>query len=576
MRTFSSKLALVCLLLAIPYISFSTTYYSKSSGFANLLSNWGTNTDGTGTQPPDFQQSGDIFILRSGVTLGLSGDWWIRAGVTLQVDGFIAVTNNNHDITIDGTVIFTNVSATQVSLTGGGNGNNFTVSANATVRTANQNGLRGTNASLPLTASGSINLNTNASYEFIGSADQLTTGLPATVKDLITNNGSKTFVSANTTVNGQLRLQSGVLEIGNGVTLTISSPSAIVGSGFGPGKHINTKINGSNKSFVRVNGVSGTVTIPTGDGVNYLPVTISTATATNLRVNVFAGLTQDGNPNGTAFSTTEKMSSVDAVYTVERLSGTGSYDLTLGWPSSLEGPQFAALTNSEIGIATNTGSAWSLPMGSGSQASNTATLTGLSNMGIFAVGKIGIPLYVKFRSITASLKNNNVFLNWETLTEVDMQKFEIERSSDGVLFNSIGERSAMAANYSGYHYEFIDLSPLNGVSYYRIRSVESDGKISFSTILRISNGTVIGHSLIFYPNPVLNKEVNIQLSDFKQGGYQLIITDINGRYLLNQQIQVNANDLNSHIQLPSSMNKGNYMLLLSGNGERISRWFNVQ
>ncbi len=576
MKPISSKLAFLCLLSAIPCLLQATTYYSKASGNANNLASWGINSDGTGTQPGSFSVSGDLFILRSGVTMNLNGNWTIAAGATLQVDGNISVTNNNYDITITGTVIFTNSGNTQVSLTGGGTGNSFTVSANGTVRSFNQNGLRGTNASLPVTASGSINLNINASYEFDGTSGQLTTGLPATVKNLVVNNGSNAVLSTNTTITGQLKMQNGILNIASGITLTIPSPSAIVGSGFGSTKHINTMVSGATKSFLNVTGLSGTVTIPTGDGSNYLPITITSASVTTVGFNVFSGLTHNGIPNGSVFSSNEKLTAVDAVYTLTRVSGSGNFDLTLGWPSALEGSLFSSLLNSQIGIATNTGSSWSLPIGSGDQVANTSTVTGISTMGIFAVGKAGSPLYVKFGSITASVRNNAVALKWETLTEIDLQKFVIERSLDGIHFTGLSEQPALAANYTGFHYEYNDNSPLNAVSFYRIRAVDIDGKISYSAIIRLSNLMGAGLTINLYPNPVINKELNIQASDLKQGAYQILVVDYSGKELFREQIQVNSASFSHHIVLPSSMARGNHILILKGNDENISRKFSVQ
>lgn len=576
MTTISSKLALICLLLVSPYASFSATYYSKTTGFANLFSTWGLNTDGSGTAPTSFAQTGDIFILRSVSTLDLNGNWTIGSGVTLQVDGIITVTNNSRDITISGTVIFSNTNSTQVNLTGGGNGNNFTVSSNGTIRTANQNGLRGPNASLPTVVSGSINLNSNATYEFTGSTNQLTTGLPSIVKDLVVNNGAKASLSASTTITGQLKMQNGILDLAPGVILIIPSPSDIVGSSFSASKHIHPLVSGSSLSYVRVNNISGNVTIPVGDGTNYLPVTINSPGLTDVQANVFSGLTSNGLPNGSAFSSTAKANSVDAVYTLQRMSGTGSFDLTLGWSPALEGSQFGILTNSEIGIAINNGSSWNIPIGSGNQVTNTATITGLATMGVFAVGKAGVPLYVKFGSINASLKNNTVFLKWETLTEVDLQKFVIERSEDGVQFSAIGEQAALAANYTGFHYEFNDLAPLSGISYYRLRSIENDGKISYSAILRISNNSLSAASLKLYPNPVVNKELSIQGAEMKQGTYQVMVTDLNGKQLFSQQLIVNASNFTQHIPLPASISKGNYTLLIRGNGGNSNRMFIVQ
>lgn len=58
------------------FANAQTTYYSKVSGAANNTATWGTNTDGSGTEPLDFV-SGDVFTIRNGSTLSTSAAWLI-------------------------------------------------------------------------------------------------------------------------------------------------------------------------------------------------------------------------------------------------------------------------------------------------------------------------------------------------------------------------------------------------------------------------------------------------------------------------------------------------------------------
>ncbi len=120
------------------------------------------------------------------------------------------------------------------------------------------------------------------------------------------------------------------------------------------------------------------------------------------------------------------------------------------------------------------------------------------------------------------------------------------------------------------------MNPLSGVSFYRIRAVDIDGKSSYSAIIRVSNSIGAGLTINLYPNPVINKELNIQASDLKQGAYQILIVDYCGKELFREQIQVNSASFSHHIVMPSSLAKGNHVLMLKGNGENISKIFSVQ
>lgn len=283
-----SLLILIILCSFLP--GFTQTYYSKTTGNLNQLGTWGLNTDGTGTQPTNFTTSGTIFILRGVTSLGLNGNWTIGSGVTLQVDGSINVSSNNDDIAINGIVVFTNTSATQVTLTGGGNGNDFTLGANATLRTANSNGIRGTNCSLPTTATGTITLPTTANYEFNG-ASQSTTGLPGTVNNLtIAGSGIKTLSAAvtatgTTTVNTGTTLATGAFTFTNNGTANINGSFRIDQGGFGGGT--NDFVYGSSATLI-FNNSSGSYGVNSGH--RYWP---ATSGPVNITINSGGGITMN-------------------------------------------------------------------------------------------------------------------------------------------------------------------------------------------------------------------------------------------------------------------------------------------
>ncbi len=79
----------------------ATTYYANLSVDGNdptILSNWGTNTDGTGTHPANFTTSGDIFIIWNdpvnGNGMTLTTSWTVTGTLEIQGDfGTLTVTS---------------------------------------------------------------------------------------------------------------------------------------------------------------------------------------------------------------------------------------------------------------------------------------------------------------------------------------------------------------------------------------------------------------------------------------------------------------------------------------------------
>ncbi|CAN5838172.1 T9SS type A sorting domain-containing protein [soil metagenome] len=108
-----------------------------------------------------------------------------------------------------------------------------------------------------------------------------------------------------------------------------------------------------------------------------------------------------------------------------------------------------------------------------------------------------IPL--NFISFNAVKKDNTVLLNWVTDHEANTAVFEIQRSNDGTIFESIG--SIASNNNSGINvYRFADRLPLTGINYYRLKQVDITGRYVYSVTIKINFLKLVSISLS--PNPV--------------------------------------------------------------------------
>jgi parallel beta-helix repeat protein len=98
-----------------------------------------------------------------------------------------------------------------------------------------------------------------------------------------------------------------------------------------------------------------------------------------------------------------------------------------------------------------------------------------------------------------AVPTTGIELKWSTASELNTDRFEIERSSDGFSFEKIGERTAKGNSSLPVNYHFWDKKPLSGQNYYRLRQVDSDEKITLSNIVPVGWES---YDLIVYPNPV--------------------------------------------------------------------------
>ncbi|MCX8019893.1 MAG: hypothetical protein N2747_05310 [Chitinophagaceae bacterium] len=93
-----------------------------------------------------------------------------------------------------------------------------------------------------------------------------------------------------------------------------------------------------------------------------------------------------------------------------------------------------------------------------------------------------VPLPATGLQLSASLQNNDVHLNWKTLSEVDTKEFIVERSTDGIQFAAIASKPATGNSISPVNYSLVDANMQVPVYYYRIKLIDNDGKFSYSNV----------------------------------------------------------------------------------------------
>ena len=97
--------------------------------------------------------------------------------------------------------------------------------------------------------------------------------------------------------------------------------------------------------------------------------------------------------------------------------------------------------------------------------------------------------------------NYIVRCNWATATEINNDYFTVERSKDGTIFSQIGTMKGAGNSNATLNYEYDDMAPYNGLSYYRLKQTDYDGKYTYSNIVPVFIG---GLEIInFYPNPAI-------------------------------------------------------------------------
>lgn len=208
------------------------------------------------------------------------------------------------------------------------------------------------------------------------------------------------------------------------------------------------------------------------------------------------------------------------------------------------------------------------------QASFVANSDGL---GLTDLGSDKFPqqttLPVSLGSFSVAKQGTNAMLSWTTVTEINTDHFEIERSFDGISFSKVGNKAAAGNSTDQLNYQFAD--PIGSLSasviYYRIRTVDQDGKVSYSNIVALRvGGTVKGFNV--YPNPFVN-DLRIELDAAKAGAVTVRISNAGGQMVYNRSsmVQKGNNVLVIASEL-SALQRGTYFIeLISEDGKQSQK-----
>lgn len=95
-------------------------------------------------------------------------------------------------------------------------------------------------------------------------------------------------------------------------------------------------------------------------------------------------------------------------------------------------------------------------------------------------------LPVKWISFNVTkLHNESVTMQWQVSDETNVSRYDVQRSGDGEIFTTIGLREPAQKNSLIATYTATDLSPAEGLNYYRINQVDNDGKYTYSLVRAI-------------------------------------------------------------------------------------------
>jgi hypothetical protein len=172
----------------------------------------------------------------------------------------------------------------------------------------------------------------------------------------------------------------------------------------------------------------------------------------------------------------------------------------------------------------------------------------------------GAPLPVTLLEFKGQQQNTTINLSWKTSHEENFNRFEVQKSRNGVTFEPAGLVFPWEnANHIDYVFSDKNVSP--GNNYYRLKMIDNDASYKYSNILVFSVQQTAGVKVVIAPNPVVDK-ICVQLTGLSENAYRLELTNVTGQKFVEKTINITRYSQTEYLMRTASMTPGIYFLTI--------------
>lgn len=341
---------------------------------------------------------------------------------------------------------------------------------------------------------------------------------------IINLNAGSSFINTD-----ELELRSGVLNVHSSMDIA--------------------KITVYNSGFLNV---TGTMTVDPGDLINAFQGRIEISGQVYVPT---GGISNDG---------WITMRSNAQVVAAQDLFNTGTLDMEPGSCINLYGE---VINNSSVNLINGPGTSY---VQSGGNISNLS-VWGTSVDWCAAGAGVGLShssncancgtLPVELVNFQAELDNGQVSLDWSTEKEIQNSHFTLERSYDGITFETLTEVLSTSPE-TGATYQATDFAPFYGVSWYRLSQTDLNGSTSMLETVMINNTETATSHFNAFPNP-FEGTVNVTTFGMEGKAVTIQLLDISGRVVASEVVD-QTTDYTVYDLQPGELVPGIYVVRITG------------
>jgi hypothetical protein len=396
-------------------------------------------------------------------------------------------------------------------------------------------------------------------------------------------------LSNNITVAGIMTLHSGIINTGSSKVVINNSAALSVAAGASNTNYSLSYINGNLKRMI-LSGANANYDFPMGDiSTSHYIVMMNNALSGGgfTYIDAFFGpLTNHLDADMVATEPLEpgvtyNHISVEGVWFLNPDSQptAGSYDIKayINGFASLVDDEFAVLKRSSSSVS---GADWdaggaSVTRPAGSQpgrtvASGYALRSGLTSFSQFGIAhSVSTPLPIELLDFTANYNGIDVDLKWKTASELNNDFFTVERTIDGTNFTEIATVDGAGNTNRIIDYAAKDKYPLNGLSYYRLKQTDFNGKVTYSQVVPIDISMNNFEIVNVWTSPE-HEVLELTISCNNNCLMNIELFDVAGKKVFSSTEDLSGNKVKINVPI-DNLRTGMYLLKVLNGSTTISR-----
>jgi hypothetical protein len=178
---------------------------------------------------------------------------------------------------------------------------------------------------------------------------------------------------------------------------------------------------------------------------------------------------------------------------------------------------------------------------------------------------LAVVLPVELLSFKANRNGEKTAIKWESVQEVGIANYVVQRSTDGVNFQPMGTVKPTAKNaQEKAAYTFMDEKPTTGINYYRLQMNDVDGRVAYSKIESVDFAAKLSGKT--FPNPFsANLTVEVELEKNIKGDVSIEVFDMVGKLIYSKKVVADGSKLNVNIPTEDLVSGAYLLRMKNGN-----------